>query len=97
MPVVKVSGNHLNKSRPANPISPLPVDPDGPDLEVDPDGGDVVAREGVVREPNQEGALPHARVADDEQLEQVVVVPGGGAQRHLAGGSSGRVSPEVHF
>ena len=64
-------------------LLPLPLDLDGPDLEVDPDGGDVVPREGVVCEADEEGALAHARVADDEQLEEVVVVLVRRAQRHL--------------
>ena len=64
-------------------FSPLSVDLDGPDLEVHADGGDVVPREGVVGEADEEGALADAGVADDEQLEQVVVVLVRTAQRHL--------------
>ena len=55
----------------------------GPNLEVDPDGGDVIAGEGVVGESDEQGALAHAGVADDEQLEEVVVVFHGGTQRHV--------------
>ena len=50
----------------------LPVQLDGADLEVDPDGGDVGLGVGVVGEAEQEAGLAHARVTDQEELEQVV-------------------------
>jgi hypothetical protein len=37
----------------------LPVDFDGTDLEIDTDGGYVVSVERVVREPEQQRALPN--------------------------------------
>merc|ERR1719458_1536870 len=55
-------------------LHPIAPDVDGPDFEVDANGGDVVSREGVVGEAHEERALAHAGVADDEQLEEVVVV-----------------------
>ncbi len=42
--------------------------------KVDADGGDVGVSEGVVREAQEEAGLAHARVADQDQLEQEVVV-----------------------
>lgn len=53
---------------------PFAVDVDRANFEIDPDGGHIISQEGVVREPDQQGALPHPRVADDEQLEQVIVI-----------------------
>lgn len=44
------------------------------DLEVHADGGDVALRVRVVREAKQQAGLAHARVADQQQLEQVVAV-----------------------
>lgn len=40
--------------------------------KVDADGGDVALRVRVVREAQQEAGLAHARVPDQQQLEQVV-------------------------
>ena len=57
--------------------SPITSDVDRPDFEVDADGGDVVPGEGVVREAHKKRALAHARVADDEELKEVVVVLAG--------------------
>ncbi len=63
-------------------LDALAADVHRADLEVDADRRDVVAGEGVVGEADEEGALAHAGVADDEQLEEVVVVLAGGTQRH---------------
>ena len=41
----------------------------GLDFEVDPDGGGLLGVEGVVGEPEEEGGLADAALADDEQLE----------------------------
>lgn len=40
--------------------------------EVNPDGGDVALRVGIIREPQQQTRLPHTRVTNQKQLEQVV-------------------------
>ena len=45
---------------------------DGPDFEVYSDGGDVTLCVGVVGEPKQQARLSHARVTDQQELEQVV-------------------------
>ncbi len=45
----------------------------GLDLEVHAYGAHVALGVGVVGEPEHQAALAHARVADEEQLEQVVV------------------------
>lgn len=55
-------------------LDQLPVELDRADLEVDPDGGDEGRVEGVLGEPDQEATLPHGRVSDHEQLQQVVIV-----------------------
>ena len=57
---------------------PFPVDFDSPDFEIHAYRRDVIPGEGVVREPNEKRALPNARVTDDEQLKEVVVVPASG-------------------
>jgi hypothetical protein len=79
---------------------PVSIDLYRPDFKVDANGRDVVARERVVGEPHEERALPDARVADDEQLEEVVVVLAGGmAQGHREAGEMGHAvsSKEVSF
>lgn len=40
--------------------------------EVHPDGGDVALRVRVIRKPQQQTRLSHARVSDQQQLKQVV-------------------------
>ena len=59
----------------------LAVKLDGADLEVHPDGGDVGLGVGVVGEAEEEARLSHARVTDQEELEQVVTARGGGRRR----------------
>ena len=54
--------------------SPLSFDIQSSDLEVDTDGGDVVPGERVVGKSDQQRAFADAGVADDEELEHVVVV-----------------------
>lgn len=53
--------------------------------EVDADGRDVRVREGVVGEAEQEAGLAHARVPDQHELEEEVVI----ALRHAAGAGVG--------
>jgi len=60
---------------PTNPdlkLEALVVPADGLDLEVDAHRADEGRGEGSVCEAEQEGRLPHAAVADDQQLEHVV-------------------------
>ena len=45
--------------------------------EVDADGGNVALLVRVVREAQEEAGLADARVADQEQLKQVVTADGG--------------------
>ena len=40
--------------------------------EVDADGADVALCVGVIREPEQQARLAHARVANEQELEQVI-------------------------
>jgi len=42
--------------------------------EVDADGGDVRVGKGVVREPQEEAGLAHARVPDQDELEEKVII-----------------------
>ena len=51
----------------------LAIELNRPDLEVDADGRDVALRVRVVGEPQQQAGFPDAGVADEEQLEEVVV------------------------
>eukprot|EP00636_Phaeomonas_parva_P006845 CAMPEP_0118879552 /NCGR_PEP_ID=MMETSP1163-20130328/19295_1 /TAXON_ID=124430 /ORGANISM="Phaeomonas parva, Strain CCMP2877" /LENGTH=234 /DNA_ID=CAMNT_0006815739 /DNA_START=120 /DNA_END=822 /DNA_ORIENTATION=- len=44
------------------------------DLEVHADGADVLVRVRVFRVPQHEAALPHVHVADEQNLEQVVIL-----------------------
>jgi len=54
-------------------LDDLAFDRHGTDLEVHSDGADVRLREeGVVREPQQNARLPHARVTNHQNLEQVI-------------------------
>ena len=48
---------------------------EGSKPEVDPNGGDVVLRESVVSETDEEARFAHIRVPDDDYLEKVVIVP----------------------
>lgn len=59
------------------------------DLEVDTDGGDVALGVGVISESQQQTRLAHARIADQKQLEQVVVLRCSADGRHDAGGRIG--------
>lgn len=52
----------------------LAVELDGADLKVDADGRDVALGVRVVRKAQQQTALAHTAVADEEELEQVVAV-----------------------
>ena len=42
--------------------------------EVDADGGDVALRVGVISEAQQEAGLADARIADEHELEDVVIL-----------------------
>ena len=53
---------------------PLAVDVECSDFEVDSDGRHVVWQEGVVGETDEERALSHSGVADNEQLEHVLAI-----------------------
>ena len=55
-------------------FDPLTVDFNGPNFKVNTDGCDVVAREHVVSKSHQQGALADARIANDEELEQVIMI-----------------------
>lgn len=55
----------------------LPIQLNRPDLEVHANGRDVALRVRVVGEPEQQTRFPHARVSDQQQLEEVVVSSGG--------------------
>mmetsp|Transcript_109832 Transcript_109832/g.289731 ORF Transcript_109832/g.289731 Transcript_109832/m.289731 type:complete len:255 (-) Transcript_109832:78-842(-) len=57
----------------------LAVEVQGADLEIHADGADVALGVRVIRKPQQQARLPHAGVADEQQLEQVVVL-----RRHRA-------------
>merc|ERR1719326_1363726 len=46
---------------------------DRADFEVDADGGDVALRVGVIGKAQQEARLADARVADEHELENVIV------------------------
>ena len=57
------------------PVHRLPIaQVEGPDLEVDPDRRQEALGEHVVRESQQEAALPHRRVPNQQQFEEVVVI-----------------------
>ena len=57
-------------------LDDLAVELNGADLEVDTDGGDVALSVGVVSEADEQAGLADAGVADDDELEQVVVLRG---------------------
>jgi len=52
----------------------LAVELDGADFKVDTNRADVALGVGVVREAQQQARLTDARVADEQQLEEVVVL-----------------------
>ncbi len=54
-------------------LDALAVEVDDADLEVDPDRGDERVVEGVLGEAEEEARLADGRVADEQELEQVVV------------------------
>ena len=56
---------------------------DGPDLEVDADGGEEGGVEDVVGEPEEEAGLANGGVADDDDLEDEVVVSVGHMELNL--------------
>jgi len=70
-------------------VADLPVEFDGSDFEVDPDGGDVALRVRVVGEAQQQAGFAHAAVADEKQLEQIIVL-----RRRRHGRHGGRGSEE---
>eukprot|EP00632_Arachnochrysis_sp_CCMP2950_P005168 CAMPEP_0185700974 /NCGR_PEP_ID=MMETSP1164-20130828/8228_1 /TAXON_ID=1104430 /ORGANISM="Chrysoreinhardia sp, Strain CCMP2950" /LENGTH=465 /DNA_ID=CAMNT_0028367945 /DNA_START=337 /DNA_END=1731 /DNA_ORIENTATION=+ len=70
----------LTRGVPDLQLDRLALELDRPDLEVHPDGRDVRLGVRVIGEAQQKARLPDARVPDEEQLEEVVVlrVHGGG-------------------
>ena len=54
------------------------VNLDGTGLEVDADGRNVVLLVRVVGKAEQQAALAHARVTNQQQLKQVITAPTGG-------------------
>ena len=69
----------------------LAVELDRANLEVDADGGDMALGVGVVGEAQQQARLAHARVTDEHQLEDVVVLLRHGPNCH-GGGQSQRTA-----
>ena len=67
-------------------FNPFAVNGHRADFKVHSDGGDVVAAKRVIGESDQQRTLANSGIADDEQLEQVVVVLVGRRrpQRHLS-------------
>ena len=74
----------------------LAVELDGADLEVDPDGGDVRLGVGVVGKSEEEARLSDAGISDEQELEQVIAVEGGGGVEGggLRGGAGARCQSE---
>ena len=70
----KIFQHNIRVHQPQSLFLPLAVDVECSDFEVDSDGRHVVWQEGVVGETDEERALSHSGVADDEQLEHVLAI-----------------------